>query len=207
MTAKRIGTRNQDGNQETAPVDAAFCRKLLMYFGKDDLPSAGTLGAVMYNLKIFDAEAGKKRCSTRKLIAYLARPKYEHHLRPSLLATLEQIKIGANRSNPAALISSKISKQLHQLYELELIKYFCNGRWDGSYLTATGIELFSGWPSLTAPASRRFEHAVSRACYAERKFAEELKTRQELEKKVRQLEWDDRFRKAREQQKEAQTNK
>lgn len=160
--------------QKQPKLDAAFCRHLLMVVGDKDSPSAGTLGAVMYKLKLFNKKAAAGT-TARKLVEYLDRPEYRHHLSPAILTSLERIKAGGVKNTLySAQLSPKIAKQLQLLHDVGLTS-------GGYYLTPLGIQLFKDWPALRATLSRRIQHTFARAKYAEQRAAVEYKRVQTLQ--------------------------
>jgi hypothetical protein len=181
-------SRQRQRQKKQQSLDADFCRRILITVGKADGPSAGTLGAVMYKLKMFDTKQAPV-CTSRKLVEYLARPEYRHHLRPVILTSLEKIKTGAVASVMAsAQISPKIAPQMNLLRDLGLVtwKKHPAPNTSSECLTALGVELFKDWPSLRAPVSRHVEHALSRASFAEKELALQAKRVIDLEKEIRE---------------------
>lgn len=146
-------------------LNAVFCRRLLMLIGKNDMPSAGTLGAVMYRLTQSGVTKNPK-ITALTLIQYLTKPEYRHNLSPRILAILASLEGPRpdRASPPSTLLAPKIYKQLWLLRNLGLIKYMPSRGCES--LTPLGRRLFKNWPYLRAAAATK-EYAFKRAAAAE----------------------------------------
>lgn len=167
-------------------LNAVFCRRLLMLTGKNDMPSAGTLGAAMYRLTQSGRPKDYPKITALALIQYLTKPEYRHNLSPRILAILDSLEgTRAHKTSASTLLSPKIFKQMGLLRDLGLIRYMPSRGCEG--LTPLGRRLFKNWPYLRAEATTK-EYAFKRAAAAERTAEYYMKQARATEQRIRELE-------------------